>query len=489
MADIPPPPPSVPRSAGSSSTVAPALQRLWEGLHGDPSLLDEVTLEGAAHVLASVYDVTGFAAGAVALAALGAAEVAAVRAGTPVGPVSVERTEAAAAFLSEQLLEPLGWARPPLWDPVAGDHRAADGWIRLHTNYAHHRRAALGVLGVPAERAEVAAAVERWERAELEAAVVEAGGCAAAMYDRAAWFGHEHGRTAIDAAAIELDLGRPLGAPPAPRVAPGTAPLAGLRVLDLTRVIAGPACTRFLAAHGADVLRIDPPGFEEVPALVPDTTVGKRCATLDLRAAAGRRRFLDLARGADVVVSGLRPGALDALGLGPDALRAHNPALVVAELDAYGWAGPWRERRGFDSLVQMSCGIAAAGAAAAGADRPTPLPAQALDHGTGYLVAAGVCRGLAERERGRGPATIRASLVGAANALVSLGPGDGAVPPPRWPDAVFEEVATAWGRARRVRCPGRLAGRPSRWVLPAGPLGTHPAAFGGPGGSLVMAQR
>src|SRR5690606_28759131 len=134
-----------------------------------------------------------------------------------------------------------------------------------------------------------------------------------------------------------------------------------------------PVATRFLAGYGADVLRIDPPGFAEVPALLPDTTVGKRCAWLDLTTVDGRQRFEALVASADVLVCGLRPGALDRLGFDTAALRERNPSLIIAALDAYGWEGPWRDRRGFDSLVQMSCGIAAAGAAAAGADQPVPL--------------------------------------------------------------------------------------------------------------------
>ena len=150
----------------------------------------------------------------------------------------------------------------------------------------------------------------------------------------------------------------------------------------MTRVIAGPVCTKFLAAYGAQVLRLDPPGFAEVPALLPETTAGKRTAALDLRVEADRGIFENLVADADVLVTGLRADALAGLGYGDGTLTAINPALIVASLNAYGWDGPWRHRRGFDSLVQMSCGIAAAGSLAAGRDEPLPLPVQALDHAT-----------------------------------------------------------------------------------------------------------
>jgi crotonobetainyl-CoA:carnitine CoA-transferase CaiB-like acyl-CoA transferase len=249
-------------------------------------------------------------------------------------------------------------------------------------------------------------------------------------------------------------------------------------VLDLTRVIAGPVCTRVLSAFGADVLRIDPPGFDEVPALLPDTTAGKRCAALDLATDAGRRAVVALLEDADVVVHGLRPGAMEALGLGVDELAAINPGLVTAGLDAYGWQGPWAGRRGFDSLVQMSTGIAAAGAAAAGEERPRPLPAQALDHGTGYLLATAVLRALTVRLQTGAPSHVRASLLGTANALLRLPAPAGPVPGPLTiDDAATEPVATAWGPARAARCPVAVDGCPPRWDVPAGPLGRDLAAF------------
>ena len=246
-------------------------------------------------------------------------------------------------------------------------------------------------------------------------------------------------------------------------------------MLDLTRVIAGPVCTRFLAAYGARVLRIDPPGFAEVPALIPEVTPGKRCATLDLRNAADRGRFAALVRQAHVVVGGLRGGALQALGFGPDRLRALNPGLITAGLTAYGWDGPWAARRGFDSLVQMSCGIAYLDDRSA----PSPLPVQALDHATGYLMAAAVCRTLVTLVRVGIPADIRTSLVATANTLMDLpAPAEPVAAEPEWPPEVFETVSTAWGPAWRVRVPGGIDGVEPTWSVDAGPLGRHEPAFG-----------
>jgi len=230
-------------------------------------------------------------------------------------------------------------------------------------------------------------------------------------------------------------------------------------VLDLTRVIAGPIATRQLSAYGADVLRVDLPGFDEVPALLPETTAGKRCAALDLRVKDDRTRFERLTANADVLVCGLRADALARLGYDPERLAQLNPALVVGRLDAYGWSGPWSGRRGFDSLVQMSAGIAARGMRAAIADKPVPLPAQALDHGSGYLLAAAIVRALCERAESGRPSEVRVSLARTAEFLKSLGTSEQPIGQQLTAAdrrAYLEEVDTAWGRLRRVRCPGRV---------------------------------
>jgi crotonobetainyl-CoA:carnitine CoA-transferase CaiB-like acyl-CoA transferase len=238
-------------------------------------------------------------------------------------------------------------------------------------------------------------------------------------------------------------------------------------------VIAGPVATKFLAAYGADVLRVDPPGFEEVAAILPEVTAGKRTTALDLTTRDGRAAFESLAATADVLVSGLRADALDRLGYGDDVLAALNPGLVVASLDAYGWDGPWRDRRGFDSLVQMSCGIAAAGGAASGTGIPVPLPVQALDHATGYLIAAAVGRALTRRLTESVVTRIRSCLIGTANFLWSL-PRPQELPSRPSPASFpLVDTVTAWGPARRVPAPAEIAGVRAEWRIEAGPLGRH----------------
>jgi hypothetical protein len=454
-------------------------QHLWTDLGGAPALLDEVVIEGPDGVLPSIFDVTGFAAATVAAAALAVAELAAARSDAHVRPVTIDRLAASASFRFESLIAPQGWELPPIWDPVAGDYEAADGWIRLHTNYRHHLDAALSVLGAAADRAAVTAEVRRWKADELESAVVAAGGCAAAMRTAEEWAAHPAGQATADERPVVIGYPVPISGGTGSDLSQpaGAAPLAGIRILDLTRVIAGPVATRYLAGYGADVVRIDPPGFDEVPALLPEATAGKRCAALDLTDAGDRATFEALVAQAHVVVGGFRPGALTGLGYGPDALRSINPAVITITHDAYGWSGPWAARRGFDSLVQMSTGIAAAGAAAAGSDRPTPLPAQALDHGIGHLLAAATCRALTRLVTDSTASDVCGSLVGAANEVKSLPAVAATDPSVTIADAPLEDGTTSWGPLHRVPLAGRIDGIAPHWSIDAGPLGRHDPAF------------
>ena len=450
------------------------IARIWSAIGVEVALADRVQISGPAQLLPSVFDVTGLATGAVGVASLSAAQLLAARSGGALRKVGVDRRGASAAFLSELLFTPFGWERPPIWDPIAGDYQAADGWIKLHTNYSYHRAAVEKVIGPVTDRESAAAVVKGWSAEVLQDAIVENGGCAAAMHDRESWLSSAAGAATAGEPIARIEYRSGSSAPQLALRDGADGPLSGVRVLDLTRVIAGPVCTRFLAAYGADVLRIDPRGFEEVGALVPETSAGKHCAMLDLNASADHAIFEELVGQAHVLVTGLRPGALDHLGYDRNHLQSLNPDLIVGSLDAYGWSGPWAGRRGFDSLVQMSTGIAAAGAAQKGTDRPTPLPAQALDHGTGYVLAAAICRALTQRVTEGVRADIRCSLVGTANLLTDYPTPHGlAVDTPEWSSVDREVSVTAWGPAQRVPIPGRIDGVTPRMRIDAGPLGRH----------------
>ena len=370
-----------------------------------------------------------------------------------------------------------GWKLPSLWDPIAGNYRCKDGWIRLHTNLPHHRAAALLVLGCAEDPAAVTAAVAAWEGEALETAVVAQGGVAAFMRSREQWLAHPQGQAVQQEPLINWVAPRPVLLRDRPQ-ATATRPLAGLRVLDLTRVLAGPIATRTLAGFGAEVLRIDPPGWDE-PGVIQDISLGKSMASLDLQDNGGLQRFKDLLAQADVLVHGYRPGALDGLGLDlatRDQIAANR---IEVTLDAYGWTGPWAGRRGFDSLVQMSAGIADRGAQWAGADKPTPLPVQALDHATGYMMAAAVLNALTTATTTQRAASARLSLARMAEQLAQIpqqltGPKISGSQPA---DYAPEIEDSTWGPALRLRPALQVGATQMHWDRPAQACGSAPARW------------
>lgn len=434
--------------------------------------LDRLEFSGDGNLL-SAFAVTDMAAAAVAAAALSIAELIGQRAGTA-PRVVVDRRLASKWFQSS--IRPLGWSLPTPWDPIAGDYPTRDGWIRLHTNAPHHRAAAESVLGAQATKEAMALAVAGWQSVDLETAVVEAGGCAAEMRSRDDWLHHPQGQAVVSDPLVQI-VSTEHG--PAPRWhVPATRPLEGVRVLDLTRVLAGPVASRFLAGYGADVLRIDPPSWDE-PGVVPEVALGKRCARLDLRRPDDRTVFTQLLSEADVVLHGYRPGALEGLGFGPGIRRHLASSLVDVSLNAYGWSGPWATRRGFDSLVQMSTGIADAGMRWHHADKPGPLPVQALDHATGYLMAAAAIRGIVRRITTGIGSESRLSLARTAKLLVDHA---GVLQTsPLAPETVADIEPllekTDWGNAQRLVPPMVVEGAKVSWDYPARRLGTYSAAW------------
>jgi crotonobetainyl-CoA:carnitine CoA-transferase CaiB-like acyl-CoA transferase len=446
------------------------LSAMWAGLGGQRNLPSSVEFRGSG-VLPSVFAVEDFASAAVGAAGLAVGELLDADSGRA-NAVTVDRKLASLWYIGS--IQPVGWSMPSLWDAVAGDYQAADGWIRLHTNAPHHRAAALSVLGVSAERDAVTSAVAKWQSDALEQAIVQSNGCAAAMRSLADWREHEQG-AAVSAEPL-VHIHQTADHRPSTWRPDSSRPLGGLRVLDLTRVLAGPVATRFLAGFGADVLRIDPPEWDE-PGVVPDVTLGKRCARLDVRTPQGRSIFEQLLQECDVMIHGYRADALEALGFGADRRRELRPGLVDVSLNAYGWAGPWRNRRGFDSLVQMSAGIADEGMRRLQRSRPTPLPVQALDHATGYLLAAAAIRGLTERRKTSRGCTARLSLARSAALLIDGPRDDGTGEIARADDGDWqaEREQSEFGAARRLRGPVSVRGTEMRWNRPSARLGSSPA--------------
>ncbi len=385
---------------------------------------------------------------------LAASELRAARVGKRPGHVVLDCEEVALAATSERLGRRAGQTPPNLFAPLSRFWETADRWIRLHANYPWHRRRALAVLGCADDPEAVASAIAGWKALDLEDALASAGALGYAVRTSAEWQGHDQGRAVVRRPLVEVTEGQATGR----RLGEGRV-ADGVRVLDLTRVIAGPVATRTLAAWGADVLRLDGPELPEIDDQTIDTLSGKASAILDLgRDHEQRERLLGQA---DLLVQGYRPGALARFGLDLDDLAERHPHLAVVTISAWGETGPWARRRGFDSLVQCPTGIAAL---EGDAERPGVLPAQVLDHATGYLAAAAGLRALACAQRGEPVRSTRLALASTAHWLVSGGLGDR--PPPRKLDPAPYMVALA-GPSRSVaviRPPGRIDGQRPRWL-------------------------
>ncbi len=352
-----------------------------------------------------------------------------------------------------------------------------DGWVRTHANYPWHRDALLSTLGVPADPDAVSDALASRRAVDVEEQVVAAGGVAGAVRTVDGWHTHPQGRALISDPLIAHEVVD--GAPARPLGASGR-PAEGVRVLDLTRVIAGPVCTRYLAALGADVLRLDPPHRPDIAdGDVADTLLGKRSAIVDLRDAASSALLDELLGGVDVIVSGYRPHALDRFGLGADALVERCPGTVMVYLDAWGHTGPWAMRRGFDSIVQAVSGIAVT--ESPDGERPGVLPCQLLDHGTGYLAAAAALDGLRRQAKNGGTHLRRVSLARTAEWLVAAGSDSPAAPradasgatDPAW----LEQLDSDHGVITAVAPPGLLDGERMAWPMPIAGYGQSPPAW------------
>jgi hypothetical protein len=417
---------------------------------------------GSAGWLPSCLAVEDAAAAAVGAALTAAARLEARTSGRTAPVVGLDRDHVAAAFRSERYVRlgddsvGAGFAALSRFWPTA------DGWVRTHANYAWHRRALLRALGIADAAGDpdtVARTVATMSAYDVEDRVTAEGGIAVAVRTPQDWSRAPQGTAA---AARPLVRHGALGyaAPRRPRA--NGLPAAGVRVLDLTRVIAGPVGSRFLAALGADVLRIDPPALPESPLHIVDGLVGKRSALLDASTDDGLETLHELLDGADVLVHGYRPGALERFGLDDEWLAERHPGLVSVALSAWGDEGPWGRHRGFDSIVQAASGIAMI--ESPGDGRPGALPCQLLDHATGYLVAAAALDGLLAQRSTGGTQLRSLALATTASWLMRL-------PRPDVYDngAVFD--ATPWttttdgpaGRLTAVAPPGTLDGQPLTW--------------------------
>ncbi|HTR11234.1 MAG TPA: CoA transferase [Paraburkholderia sp.] len=476
-------------------TPRDALEHLWMLAGCDSAALDRLDIQGDDPGLPSIFRVGTLAAASIGAAGLAAAQMHALRTGRA-QRVAIDVRRALAAFRSERYLSVDGKPPTELRHPVTGHFPTGDGrWIQLHANFPHHLAGILRVLQCADDREAVARAILGWEGAALDDALASAGLCAALVRAPREWAAHEQAKAVASLPLFEIE--RIGDAPPeAPRAAgaatdgakAGTRALEGVRVLDLTRIIAGPVAGRTLGQHGADVLLINGPHLPNIAPLVIDNGRSKRSATLDLRDETARERLRALVRDADVFVQGYRPGALAAHGFAPETLAQLRPGIVCVSISAYGHRGPWRERRGFDSLVQSASGIvwaesvASAKAGNGGAEgaqpfvKARPLPCQALDHATGYLAAFGAMVALARRMREGGSWHVRLSLAQTGRWLQTMGTLEDGQRAPEVSAAdiadCLEEMDSPFGRVRAVAPAERLELTPPFHARPPVPIGT-----------------
>lgn len=400
--------------------------------------------------------------------------------------VAVDARRATASLRSSRYLKlngaPAAGERPS----VMGVYPAKNGrWSYLHCNFPNHREAALGVLGVAEDRDEVRGAVAQWDALELEEAIIAAGGAGGMVRSMAEWA--QHAQAAAVASLPLLEIERIGDAPPEP-LREGDRPLSGIRVLDLTRVLAGPTCARTLAEHGADVMKVTAKHLPSSRAQEYDTGHGKLSTYLDLRKERDVAMLQGLARESDIFSQGYRPGTLARRGLSPKELASLRPGIVYVSLSAFGRVGPWAERRGFDTVVQTVSGITARQGQLFPGAEPGPqfYPVSAIDYLTGYLMAFGAMVALGRRAREGGSWLVRISLAQVGKWLVE----QGQVPEAELREAAAEFDAAeikSWsttsdvpeGRLEHLAPTLGLSETPPYWARPTVPLGYHPPVWPG----------
>ncbi|HEV2548135.1 MAG TPA: CoA transferase [Stellaceae bacterium] len=454
------------------------------------SAVETCRIVGRAPVLPTRFRIGAAGAAAIAAAAMAANELWAERTHEPRQAIAVDLHHAVAALRSARYLRIDGKPPKEPFDRLSGFYEAEGGRsVFLHCNFPHHRAAALGVLGLrgEVERTAVAAAVRDRDALQLEDAIHAGGGCAAFVRTPAEWAAHPQ-QSAIASLPL-LEIERIGAAPPEPLPPAGDRPLAGVRVLDLTRVLAGPTCARTLAEHGAEVLKISAPHLPHSGEIEIDTGLGKRAAFLDLRDAGDIATLAALIRDGrcDVFSQSYRPGTLAARGFGADALAALRPGIVAVELSAWGRAGPWAARRGFDTIVQCSSGMAMID----GGDKPRLLPVSAIDYVSGYLMAMGAMVALLRRAREGGSWRVRVSLARTGQWIVERGLVDAAALdglPKELPEdeikRITMETGSLLGVIRHLRPVAQMSETPPRWSHPPSPLGADPPAWPARGDQL-----
>ena len=454
--------------------TAPALPEILAAAALPAGVADGATITGFDPALRTRYRIGHAGAATIAAVGLAAARLWELRTGS-MQRVAVDVPAATAALRGNRYMR-VGDAPPDRnWDPFSGYYATRDDRsIFLHCNFPNLRDRNLAVLGA-GDRAGAEAAAKEWEGEALETAIHAAGGCAGYVRTPAEWAAHP--QAAALAQANLFDIIR-IGDAPPQKLPDGDRPLSGVRVLDLTRVIAGPTCTRVLAEHGADVLKISRPDLPHSGQLDLDTGLGKLSAFVDLRDAQGIATLRELIATGDVFTQSYRPGSMAARGFGPADLAALRPGVIYTELDAWGFSGPWARRRGYDTVVQSVTGLAATSGSVSA---PRHLPVSALDYIGGNLMAFATMVALARRATEGGSWHVRVSLARVAHWLASFGLLDasalaavGEDVPADITAPYMAEIDAPDGRLRFLGSVVRMSETAPFVIRPAVPLGTNP---------------
>lgn len=397
------------------------IEHIWGGAGLSADALNQLRLSGNQPALATSFQVAVAAQSAIACAALAGAEVGRQRSGVTQG---VQVDMAAAEFECTGYFTVDGRA-PDAWAPLSGLYPCRDGHVRIHANFDHHRNGALALLGLRGhpdsyQKAHVQSALQDWNAEVFETAAAEAGLVVAAARTFAEWDTHPQAAALTGMPLLTVEKIDDADPAPLPSISERNRPLTDVRVLDLTRILAGPICGRTLAAYGADVMLINSPNLPNIESIA-DTSRGKLSAHLDLDRSPDVERLRQLVTGAHVFVQGYRPGGLDRRGFSPKDLALLRPGIVCVSLSAYGHEGPWAARRGFDSLVQTATGLNKAEAEAFGRSEPKALPVQILDYAAGFLMAFGAQAALIRQTVEGGSWHVRVSLAQVARWLRGLG--------------------------------------------------------------------
>jgi len=446
----------------------------------DNSNQHALQISGRDPVIATRFRAGEAAAAVIAANATAAADLWCMRGGRP-QRIEVDVRAAAASLVSFAYSRHQGAAFERRAQPTTALYRARDGqWIHLHGGF-RSREGTLALLRCDDAPAALAKAVASWDAQALEDALAERGVCGAKLRSADEWRVHPQGIALARVPVVEmLRLGDAAREPlPGPRAAEdGARPLSGVRVLDLTRVLAGPTCARTLAEHGAEVLHVRGPKLPSIEPFVIDTNPGKRSCYLELDRKQDAEQLRALVREAHVFSQGYRPGALARRGFAPEALAQIRPGIIVVSIDCYGHEGPFAGRPGWEQLAQTVTGMAHEHA---GDEHPALVPAAVTDYTTGYLGALGVMCALARRANEGGSWHVRVSLARTAMWIMSL--------PRTAPDAIpagldaaaiapwIIEMNSAWGPLSRLGPIARMSETPPRWDIPPAPLGSDPPAW------------